>query len=450
MDVTYTCNLTLANLWDPFVLSGPVRASENTFVSWYMQLEDVTSNVPLQPEWWPGEPPYDCVCGKPDGPGGCYSGQIWKVTIIADLVPGGYRETSGWFYVCHPESPTGSSSYSAAFSVTVTDVDQLSVCQYEVTEASAYTVRFENCMDENGDPVVLEIAAGLIPGFEVGDMLTIGGTFETCLHKGSAENNYVTQAMACNVYALDFSEWEEFFCGGDARGYGDEAVAYWEAINDFVADGCAAEQWVCILRRARDLVQWAGPDGLLHVYMVGPAVVHWWRDIHAAWYNKEVIEGDFSVIYGWPEAAGRADTHVVIVEDAEDGPRVRAFRGYGHGQAGRWEEYMMPWITELISAADAPDRGESVILGYDEEADPADGRVLLRRIVRGAESTTWSTAYPLVNRDGVPVPDLMPGDLQYHPSGGLVLIACRRDSGALLRVCSTNGGLTWEVEEAPG
>ena len=227
------------------MVSGPVHSTDNDFVVWYAQIEDVTNNALLQPDWWPGEAP-DCPCGA-SGEESCYDGQIWRVTLVAELVPGGYQEEVGWLYVCEADSPSGASSYSATFTVSITDVEQVTACEYRVSDSSAYTARFESCMDAEGDPVTLEIAQPMIPGpWAAEDTFAIAGTVDACLHKGTAGRNYVTHEMLCNVFDIDLEEWDEVFGGGDYRGYAaEDNEARWEAVNNSVVNDCADRAWVC-------------------------------------------------------------------------------------------------------------------------------------------------------------------------------------------------------------
>lgn len=242
--LSFTSQITLENVWDPFSISGPVHSTHSNFIAWYLQIKDVTNVLGEQPEWWPGSPP-DCPCGQ-QSPVECWGGQIWSVVLQAGLTPPGYAMDAGWFYLCDPLSPCSASSYSGTFSVSIANLERVSTCEFEVRATSAYVARFEYCLDENGTNHALEVSGLLAPDYySVGDKLSLEGGFEGCLHKGTAGKKYISQEMECSAFIIDLDDWEEFFCGNDARAYGEKTVARWEAVNDFAADGCADDSWAC-------------------------------------------------------------------------------------------------------------------------------------------------------------------------------------------------------------
>lgn len=238
MTLEFVSEITLENLWDPFALSGPVHSVACGFSNWglYLEITDVTNLPGDQPGWW--DP--NTLCGGHDG-------QIWKVT-------GGYVNSipimgSCWFWVCE-----GSSLHSGTFTGEIAKLERVSLCEFNQTDETVLTLEFEGCIDENGDAVSIEWSgspADLDP--PVADNLTLSGTFEGCLHKGTGGNRYITQELACNCYAIDLDDWEESFgCPDQYRGRvleGKPATAIWECVETVAGcDDCLDDAWACATR----------------------------------------------------------------------------------------------------------------------------------------------------------------------------------------------------------
>lgn len=233
--LVFESKIKLDNLWDPFAVSGPVHRTGCDFLVGRIHIEDVTNAPDAQPEWWD-----ENFCGE------MKPAQLWRVTVFNDqLEPGEYVEDICWFWKCE-----GDNSHEGIFTCEISGLERVSLCQFRVADESECELKWDGCIDEDGNAGEI-IVSGLLRdwGYSAGHLFTLAGQAETCLHKGTAANRYVTQELACNCYEIDLSDWQEYFWGGDAIGYGDGAKACWEAVNNFGGTWeCLAVNWTCKTR----------------------------------------------------------------------------------------------------------------------------------------------------------------------------------------------------------
>jgi len=249
MTLIFESKIKLENLWDPFVVSGPVSRARYDLPGSAWELLDVTNDVERQPEWWD---PFQC-CGS-------QLGQIWRFRIRGPQGAHEENHADCWFWVCDDTD-----GHEGTMTVTYSGLERIDICTFKVQAESEYHLEFDGCMDEDGAGGSTDLTGLMIEhGYAVGDEITLTGTFLGCLHKGTAGKRYITHEMACNCYNIDLSDWEKYFWGGDAIGYGDGGRAHWEAVNNFAgAEDCAWGIWSCKTRAG-------GPD-----HAVDPAGRPW-------------------------------------------------------------------------------------------------------------------------------------------------------------------------------
>lgn len=225
-DLTYTSTITLENLWDPFLVSGPVLEIRWAAAGFCADIEilDVTNNLGACPPWWDAT-----ICGVGT------DGQIWRVQIIEPLGIVGF----GWFYVCDPTSGYTLNVTAEFFNVTKI------ACQYHYDATSYVKVTVGPIWDAAGNPGNITVSAR--PSFWNGPgILSRHIWWEGCLHKGSEDTNYITQAFTCDDYTIDIDAWHEPFCGTHYLGYAASArVAKWKClVKTPGCDACADGTWL--------------------------------------------------------------------------------------------------------------------------------------------------------------------------------------------------------------